>query len=67
VVVLVKEYISVGGISNLLLCKVPADDLTGLGFVCPLLHVLIGDNDEMVVEDEDDAHSIGSWVEQTTP
>jgi len=36
-------------------------------FVCLLLHVLIGDNDEIVVDDEDDAHSIGSWVEQTAP
>ena len=36
-------------------------------FVCLLLHVLIGDNDEIVVDDEDDAHSIGSWVEQSAP
>jgi|SRR5271154_5506349 len=36
-------------------------------FVCLLLHVLIGDNDEIVVDDEDDSHSIGSWVEQSVP
>jgi len=36
-------------------------------FVCLLLHVLIGDNDEIVVDDETDSHSIGSWVEQRAP
>ena len=34
-------------------------------FVCLLLHVLIGDNDEILVDDENDRHSIGSWVERS--
>ena len=28
---------------------------------------MIGDNDEIVVDDENDSHSIGSWVEQSAP
>jgi hypothetical protein len=35
-------------------------------YVCLLLHILIGDNNQIVVND-DDANSISEWVEQITP
>ena len=41
-------------------------ELTIDTYVCLLLHVLISDDDQIVVDDED-APSISSWVEERTP